>query len=116
MAARLAGELPERLGVPASTLSRHIPFLASIGLVRQERELRVLRCKPNDALIDAIISLAGASLPAAEAQVSEPRNTIRSSAWSHLKPTASIDAPAGIGGGYLMRGSPKVVPRLDARE
>jgi DNA-binding transcriptional ArsR family regulator len=49
------GELQARLGVPPSTLSHHILFLVSVGLVMQEREGRVLRCKPNYDLMNAII-------------------------------------------------------------
>jgi len=50
------GRLQEELQVPNSTLSHHIAKLASVGLVKQEREGRVLNCiaqYPNlNTLID----------------------------------------------------------------
>lgn len=49
------GELQSRLNVAPSTLSHHILFLVTVGLVRQEREGRVLRCKPNFDLMNAIV-------------------------------------------------------------
>jgi DNA-binding transcriptional ArsR family regulator len=38
------GRLQESLQVPHSTLSHHIAKLTSVGLVKQEREGRVLNC------------------------------------------------------------------------
>jgi len=49
------GELQSRLGIPASTLSHHVLFLVTAGLVIQEREGRVLRCRPNFELMNAIV-------------------------------------------------------------
>jgi DNA-binding transcriptional ArsR family regulator len=49
------GELQSRLGVPPSTLSHHILFLVTARLIVQERNGRVLQCKPNFARMDAII-------------------------------------------------------------
>lgn len=49
------GELQSRLNVAPSTLSHHILFLVTVGLVKQEREGRVLRCKPNFDLMNAIV-------------------------------------------------------------
>jgi DNA-binding transcriptional ArsR family regulator len=49
------GELQSRLNVAPSTLSHHILFLMTVGLVKQEREGRVLRCKPNFDLMNAIV-------------------------------------------------------------
>ncbi|MCH8529292.1 MAG: helix-turn-helix domain-containing protein [Saccharospirillum sp.] len=37
-------DLQQALGVPGSTLSHHISRLVQVGLVRQVREGRVLRC------------------------------------------------------------------------
>ena len=49
------GAIQDRLGVPASTLSHHVAHLVNVGLVSQEREGRVLRCRPNFALMDDLI-------------------------------------------------------------
>jgi DNA-binding transcriptional ArsR family regulator len=50
------GRLQENLQVPNSTLSHHIAKLTSVGLVKQQRDGRVLNCiaqYPNlNALID----------------------------------------------------------------
>ncbi len=43
------GEVQRHLGIPASTLSHHILHLVGAGLVRQEREGRTLRCRPDFA-------------------------------------------------------------------
>ena len=51
------GEVQRHLGIPASTLSHHILHLVSAGLIRQEREGRVLRCKPNYDLLQALVDL-----------------------------------------------------------
>ena len=48
------GALQAHLGVPASTLSHHVAQLVNVGLVSQEREGRVLRCRPNCALMEAL--------------------------------------------------------------
>ena len=49
------GEIQEHLEIPASTLSHHISHLVNAGLVRQERESRVLRCTPNFALMEELV-------------------------------------------------------------
>lgn len=49
------GEIQKHLGVPASTLSHHILHLVNVGLVRQERQGRVLRCTPNFPLMDDLV-------------------------------------------------------------
>lgn len=49
------GDIQEHLGVPASTLSHHLAHLVSAGLVQQEREGRVLRCRPDFRLMNAVI-------------------------------------------------------------
>ena len=48
------GELQAHLEIPASTLSHHVAQLVTVGLVEQERQGRVLRCRPNFALMDAL--------------------------------------------------------------
>ena len=49
------GEIQEHLEIPASTLSHHISHLVNAGLVRQERESRILRCTPNFGLMEDLI-------------------------------------------------------------
>lgn len=50
------GRIQDQLGVPASTLSHHLFHLVSVDLVRQEREGRVLRCRANFELMDAVVA------------------------------------------------------------
>ncbi len=49
------GELQDHLNIPGSTLSHHIARLVNVGLVKQEREGRILRCRPNFALMNQVI-------------------------------------------------------------
>jgi len=49
------GQIQTRLMVPASTLSHHIAHLVAVGLVVQNREGRVLRCRPNFPLMESLI-------------------------------------------------------------
>jgi DNA-binding transcriptional ArsR family regulator len=49
------GEIQEHMEIPASTLSHHVSHLVNAGLVRQEREGRVLRCTPDFALMDGVL-------------------------------------------------------------
>jgi len=49
------GKLQEKLGVPASTLSHHLSHLVARGLVSQEREGRVLRCRANFQQMEALV-------------------------------------------------------------
>lgn len=50
------GQIQERLGVPASTLTHHLRFLVAAGLVVQEKQGRTIR---NRADFDRISTLAG---------------------------------------------------------
>ena len=49
------GEIQAELGIPASTLSHHISRLVWAGLVEQQREGRVLRCRPRFATLNALV-------------------------------------------------------------
>ena len=51
------GDIRRHMGVPASTLSHHILHLVTGGLIRQEREGRVLRCKLDFALMQALVHM-----------------------------------------------------------
>ena len=48
-------EIQSELRIPASTLSHHISRLVWAGLVEQEREGRVLRCRPRFAALRALV-------------------------------------------------------------
>jgi ArsR family transcriptional regulator len=74
------GELQAELGVPPSTLSHHILFLVTVGLVRQEREGRVLRCKPNFDLMNAIVKALTAECCAGVSARAEPTARVRRAA------------------------------------
>ncbi len=50
------GQIQDHLGVPGSTLSHHLSHLIHSGLVQQTREGRVLRCRPNFALMDQVVA------------------------------------------------------------
>ncbi len=49
------GDIQDHLGIPASTLSHHLAHLVNAGLVHQEREGRVLRCRPDFGLMNQVI-------------------------------------------------------------
>ena len=51
------GDIRRHTGIPASTLSHHILHLVSGGLIRQERQGRVLRCKLDYALMQALVDM-----------------------------------------------------------
>lgn len=53
------GRIQDHLGIPASTLSHHLSHLVNVGLVSQERESRVLRCKPNFKLMGQLVDFLG---------------------------------------------------------
>ncbi len=46
------GEIQSYLGVPASTLAFHLRGLVVAGLVEQERQGRVVTCRPNIAALN----------------------------------------------------------------
>ncbi len=54
------GQLQDRLGVAASTLTHHLQKLMAVGLLTQERRSTVLICRANFAmmrgLVDALAS------------------------------------------------------------
>lgn len=49
------GQIQEKLGIPASTLSHHINRLVSVGLIRQVRESRTLYCVPQFEVLKELI-------------------------------------------------------------
>ena len=50
------GEIQVRLGIPASTLAFHLRGLVVAGLVDQERNGRVVRCRPNLDVINETLA------------------------------------------------------------
>jgi DNA-binding transcriptional ArsR family regulator len=51
------GDIRRHMGMPASTLSHHILHLVAGGLISQERQGRVLRCKVDYALMQALVDM-----------------------------------------------------------
>ncbi len=49
------GEIQKILVIPGSTLSHHITRLVKVGLIKQQRESRILHCIPS---IDSIRELS----------------------------------------------------------
>ena len=49
------GEIRERLGIPASTLSHHIAKLVNAGLLSQERDSRSLICRVDHSNMDELM-------------------------------------------------------------
>jgi ArsR family transcriptional regulator, arsenate/arsenite/antimonite-responsive transcriptional repressor len=49
------GEIRDKLGIPDSTLTHHLTHLRHAGLITQEREGRVLRCRADFARMDALM-------------------------------------------------------------
>jgi DNA-binding transcriptional ArsR family regulator len=54
-----AGEIAERLGVPASTLSFHVKALAQAGLVESRPESRFIYYSANFAAMNALLAFLG---------------------------------------------------------
>ena len=53
-------EIQDKLAIPGSTLSHHIARLVRVGIVKQTREGRVLRCQAQihqlDELVDYLVA------------------------------------------------------------
>ena len=49
------GEISRRLKVPAPTLTSHLNLLRQAGLVRDEREGRVIRCRADYTQMNALL-------------------------------------------------------------
>jgi DNA-binding transcriptional ArsR family regulator len=49
------GEIQKFLDIPASTLSHHLSRLINVGLVTQDRESRILYCKPQLDLLNQVV-------------------------------------------------------------
>lgn len=55
-AGRSVGELREALAIPPATLSAHLNVMRAAGLVRDQREGRVIRLFADYAQMDALLS------------------------------------------------------------
>ena len=82
------GEISRRLKVPAPTLTSHLNVLRRAGLVRDEREGRVIRCRADYAQMNALLGFltenccagdAGACAPAGACATSTRKTKSRSS-------------------------------------
>lgn len=49
------GDIQRELGIPGSTLSHHLSKLAQVGLIRQLRESRVIRCQADFGCMQALM-------------------------------------------------------------
>ena len=49
------GQIQEKLGIPASTLSHHCRALVTVGLVQQERSGTSLICRTNYAVMRGLL-------------------------------------------------------------
>jgi ArsR family transcriptional regulator, arsenate/arsenite/antimonite-responsive transcriptional repressor len=54
------GQLQERIGIAASTLSHHLHKLVLVGLVSQERRSTVLICRANFAMMRGLVDALAA--------------------------------------------------------
>jgi len=75
---RPVGDLQQRLGIPASTLSHHLHRLIAVGLVVQERQSTTLICRANYAAMDETLGflteeccMDAGTLPVADAEMAE---------------------------------------------
>lgn len=49
------GQVQDRLGIPASTLSHHVRALVLVGLITQERAGTALICRTNYPVMQALL-------------------------------------------------------------
>jgi DNA-binding transcriptional ArsR family regulator len=67
------GQLQERLGIAASTLTHHVQKLMAVGLLSQERRSTVLICRANYPMMRGLVD-ALASECCADARVEPTRD------------------------------------------
>lgn len=63
------GQLQERVGIPASTLSHHLKRLVDTGLASQERQATTLICRANYSSMQGLIGFLADECCADEACV-----------------------------------------------
>ena len=70
------GDIRKHLEIPASTLSHHLLHLVGAGVIRQERQGRILRCHPNFNQLQGLAEMllaeccAGVTKPMPDVQAS----------------------------------------------
>ena len=66
------GEIGDRLKVPAPTLTAHLNVLRHAGLVRDQREGRVIRCRADYAQMNALLAFLTENCCAGDARTCAP--------------------------------------------
>lgn len=69
------GELASLLALPGATLTNHLNVLRHAGLVRDEREGRVIRCRADYLQMNALLGFLTESCCAGDAEACGPANT-----------------------------------------
>ena len=66
------GEIAAHLKVPGATLTSHLNVLRNTGLVRDEREGRVIRCRADYARMNALLAFLTENCCGSDADVGAP--------------------------------------------
>lgn len=82
------GEIGRRLQVPAPTLTSHLNVLRRAGLVRDEREGRVIRCRADYARMDALLGFLTENCCAGDPGACSPPG-IRATSTRKTKPRST---------------------------
>lgn len=82
------GEIAARLRFPGATLTNHLHILRHAGLVRDEREGRVIRCRADYAQMNALLGFLTENCCAGDAGVCGPTSACTPPA-SKAKPRSS---------------------------
>lgn len=69
------GELASRLKLPGATLTNHLNVLRQAGLVRDEREGRVIRCRADYPHMNALLGFLTENCCAGDAEACGPAST-----------------------------------------
>jgi DNA-binding transcriptional ArsR family regulator len=69
------GEISRRLKVPAPTLTSHLNVLRRAGLVRDEREGRVIRCRADYTQMNALLEFLTENCCAGDSGACAPSGT-----------------------------------------
>jgi ArsR family transcriptional regulator, arsenate/arsenite/antimonite-responsive transcriptional repressor len=72
----LVGQIQERIGIPASTLSHHVRRLVETGLVTQERQATALICRAHYPAMHALLGFLSDECCAEEACGTSPPQEI----------------------------------------